>query len=44
MRGGAGPNALDAPTALELCFEKGKAPDRFIATHTTNDIVDSARP
>lgn len=38
--GGEGPNTFDVVDALEQWVEHGKAPDRIIASHSTNDIVD----
>jgi feruloyl esterase len=42
--GGPGPNAFDALAALEAWVEKGAAPDRLIATHSTNGRIDRTRP
>ena len=42
--GGDGPNTFDAVTALEEWVENGKAPDRVIASHSTNGNVDRTRP
>lgn len=42
--GGPGPNQFDALSALEQWVEKGVAPDRLIASHTTNGTVDRTRP
>ena len=42
--GGPGPNTLDALASLEQWVEKGKAPDRIIATHATDGKVDRSRP
>jgi len=42
--GGPGPNAFDALTSLEQWVEKGSAPDRITATHSTNGKVDRSRP
>lgn len=42
--GGPGPNQFDAVTALEQWVEKGIAPDRIIATHSTGGTVDRTRP
>ena len=42
--GGPGPNQFDALTALEGWLEKGAAPSRLIATHSTNGVVDRTRP
>ena len=41
---GPGPNQFDALTALEQWVEKGVAPDKLIATHSTNGKVDRTRP
>jgi len=43
-RGGEGPNTFDAVTALEQWVEHGKAPDRILAAHATNGVVDRTRP
>ena len=42
--GGPGPNQFDALTALEQWVEKGVAPDKLLATHSTNGKVDRTRP
>jgi feruloyl esterase len=42
--GGPGPNQFDAITALEQWVEKGVAPDKLIATHSTGGKVDRTRP
>jgi feruloyl esterase len=42
--GGPGPNQFDAIGALEQWLEKGAAPDKLIATHSTNGKVDRTRP
>jgi feruloyl esterase len=42
--GGPGPNQFDHLTALEQWVEKGVAPDKLIASHTTNGKVDRTRP
>jgi feruloyl esterase len=42
--GGPGPNQFDAITALEQWVEKGVAPDKLIATHSTAGKVDRTRP
>jgi feruloyl esterase len=42
--GGPGPNQFDAIGALEQWVEKGVAPDKMIATHSTNGKVDRTRP
>lgn len=43
-RGGPGPNTFDALTALEAWVEKGVAPARITASHSTNGKVDRTRP
>ena len=43
-RGGEGPNTFDAMSALEQWVEHGTAPERIVAAHTTNGIVDRTRP
>lgn len=43
-RGGDGPGAFDAVTALEDWVERGKAPDRILASHSTAGKVDRTRP
>lgn len=42
--GGPGTDRFDMLTALEHWVEKGVAPDRVIASHTTGDRVDRTRP
>jgi feruloyl esterase len=42
--GGEGPNTFDTLTSLEQWVEQGKPPDRIIASHSTNGIVDRTRP
>jgi feruloyl esterase len=42
--GGPGPNQFDAIGALEQWVEKGTAPDKLIATHSTNGKIDRTRP
>jgi len=42
--GGPGPNTFDMLTALENWVEKGIAPDKIIATHSTAGKVDRTRP
>jgi len=42
--GGPGPNTFDMLTALENWVEKGIAPDRIVATHSTAGKVDRTRP
>ncbi len=42
--GGPGPNTFDGVTALEQWVEKGVAPERIIATHSTLGKMDMSRP
>jgi feruloyl esterase len=42
--GGPGPNQFDHLSALEHWVEKGVAPDKMIASHSTNGKVDRTRP
>jgi len=42
--GGPGPNTFDALSALEQWKEKGTAPDRMVASHASNGVVDRTRP
>jgi pimeloyl-ACP methyl ester carboxylesterase len=42
--GGPGPNQFDALAALEQWVEKGVAPDKLIASHSTNGKIDRTRP
>src|SRR3954464_6483094 len=42
--GGPGPNQFDHLTALEQWVEKGVAPDKLIATHSTGGKIDRSRP
>jgi feruloyl esterase len=42
--GGPGPNNFDMLTALENWVEKGQAPERVVASHVTNGVVDRTRP
>jgi feruloyl esterase len=42
--GGPGPDTFDALKALEDWVERGAAPDRIVATHATNGVVDRSRP
>jgi pimeloyl-ACP methyl ester carboxylesterase len=42
--GGPGPNQFDALGALEQWVEKGVAPDKITASHSTNGKVDRTRP
>lgn len=43
-RGGPGPDQFNAVTALEQWVEQRKAPDKMIASHSTNGAVDRTRP
>ncbi len=42
--GGEGPNTFDMIGAIEQWVEHGKAPDRIVASHSTNGRVDRTRP
>ena len=42
--GGPGPDHFDTLAALEQWVEHGNAPDKLIASHTTNGKVDRTRP
>jgi len=42
--GGDGPNSFDAVTLMEQWVEQGKAPEKMIASHSTQDVVDRTRP
>jgi feruloyl esterase len=42
--GGEGPNTFDMVAALEQWVEHGKGPDRILASHATNGVVDRTRP
>jgi feruloyl esterase len=42
--GGPGPDRFDTLAALEQWVEHGSAPDKLIASHTTNGKVDRTRP
>jgi feruloyl esterase len=42
--GGEGPNRFDAVAALEQWVEQGQAPDRIVASHSSNGRVDRTRP
>ena len=42
--GGPGPNQFDALGALEQWVEKGVAPEKLTASHSTNGKVDRTRP
>lgn len=42
--GGEGPNVFDKVGALEQWVEQGKAPEKIIASHSTDGKVDRTRP
>jgi feruloyl esterase len=42
--GGPGANTFDMLTALENWVEHSQAPERVIASHSTNGAVDFTRP
>jgi feruloyl esterase len=42
--GGAGTDTFDTLSTLEQWVEHGTAPDRIIASHATNGVVDMTRP
>jgi feruloyl esterase len=42
--GGTGPNQFDMLTALEQWVEKGIAPERIVASHSTGGKIDRTRP
>jgi feruloyl esterase len=42
--GGPGPNQFEMLAAVEQWVERGAAPDRIIASHSTNGKVDRTRP
>ncbi|HEY5619908.1 MAG TPA: tannase/feruloyl esterase family alpha/beta hydrolase [Vicinamibacterales bacterium] len=42
--GGEGPNTFDMVAALEQWVEHGRAPDRILASHSANGVVDRTRP
>ena len=43
-RGGEGPNQFDMMPAITTWVEDGKAPEKVIASHSTNGTVDRTRP
>ncbi len=43
-RGGPGPDTFDPVEAVNDWVENGHAPDRIVATHSTNKVVDRSRP
>ncbi len=42
--GGPGPNSFDTLGTLDRWVEQGAAPDRMVASHSTNRVVDRTRP
>jgi feruloyl esterase len=42
--GGPGPNSFDMLSALESWVEQKQAPERVVASHATNGVVDRTRP
>jgi feruloyl esterase len=42
--GGPGPNTFDMLSALESWVEKGRAPERVLASHSTSGVQDRTRP
>lgn len=42
--GGPGPNTFDALTEIENWVERGAAPDKLVASHSTDGKVDRTRP
>ena len=42
--GGEGPNTFDVVSALERWVEQGLPPDKIVASHATNGVVDRTRP
>jgi feruloyl esterase len=42
--GGPGPSSFDAVTLMEQWVEQGKAPEKMIASHSTQGTVDRTRP
>jgi feruloyl esterase len=42
--GGPGPNSFNAVAALEQWVEQGIKPEKLIASHATNGVVDRTRP
>ncbi len=42
--GGEGPNRFDSTGALAQWVERGEVPDRMMASHFTNGVVDRTRP
>jgi feruloyl esterase len=44
MGNGPGPNRFDMLSALDAWVDKGVAPTRIVASHSTNGVVDRSRP
>jgi feruloyl esterase len=44
MGNGPGPNRFDMLSALDAWVDKGVAPGRVVASHSTNGVVDRSRP
>lgn len=42
--GGEGPDTFDKMAVIENWYENGKAPERIVASHLTNGMVDRTRP
>jgi feruloyl esterase len=42
--GGRGPNTFDALGAVDQWVERGKAPEKIVASHMTNGVTDRTRP
>ena len=42
--GGEGPNQFDLLTALEQWVERGTPPQRIVASHLRDGVVDRTRP
>ena len=42
--GGPGPDTFDKVGVLEQWVEKGVAPDKIVASHLANGVVDMTRP
>jgi feruloyl esterase len=42
--GGPGPDSFDAVSAVERWVEEGEAPQRIVASHSTQGLVDRSRP
>jgi len=42
--GGPGPDAFDSVAAVQRWVEEAHAPDRIIASHYTQGVLDNSRP